>query len=168
MEQSRIICLEMLKQRNYDIIDYEDDKIVALKPDGHQMIVFFSDSQKFNVKNIQVYISLMNELEIFHSIIVYKEGVTSFTKKAIEQSMEMKFELFAEEDLQYNITKHRFQPIFERLTEEEANEFKKKYGLNFAIMRKEDPIAKFYNYQRGDIIKITRKNGYVTYRIVKG
>jgi len=168
MEKAHIICLEMLKQRNYEIIDNEDDKIVALKPDGHQMIVFFSDTQKFSVKNIQVYITLMDELEIFHSIIVYKEGVTSFTKKAIEQSMEMKFELFAEEDLQYNITKQRFQPKFERLSEDEAVEFKKTYGLNVAIMRKEDPIAKFYNYQRGDIIKITRKNGYVNYRIVKG
>ena len=107
MLRARTICLEMLNQRNYDIIDNEDDKIVALKPDGHQMIVFFSDSPKFNVKNIQVYINSMNELERYHAIIVYKEGVTSFTKKAIEQSMEMKFELFAEDDLQYNITKRK-------------------------------------------------------------
>lgn len=167
MEQSRIICIEMLKQRNYDIIDVEDDKIVALKPDGKQMFVFFSDALKFNVKNMQVYITLMDEFEIFHSIIVYKDVVTSFTKKAIEQSSEMKFELFAEEDLQYNITKHRFQPKFEKLSDEEANELKKNYGMKFAIMRKEDPISKFYNYQRGDIIKITRKNDYITYRIVK-
>ena len=168
METARCICLEMLSQRKYEIIDNEDDKIIALKPDGHQMIVLLSDSQKFNVKNIQVYVTLMNELEIFHAIIIYKEGVTSFTKKVIEQMMEMKFELFAEEDLQYNITKHRLQPEFEKLSDEEASQFKKKYGLSFAIMRKEDPISKFYNYQRGDIIKITRKNGYVTYRIVKG
>ena len=167
MLRARTICLEMLNQRNYDIIDNEDDKIVALKPDGHQMIVFFSDSPKFNVKNIQVYINSMNELEIYHAIIVYKEGVTSFTKKAIEQSMEMKFELFAEDDLQYNITKHRLQPSFTKLGEEETTEFKKLHGLNFSIMRKEDPIAKFYNYQKGDIIKVTRKNGYITYRIVK-
>ena len=166
--KAHTICLEMLNQRNYVIIENETDNIIALKPDGNQMIVFFSDTPKFNVKNIQIYINSMNELEIFHAIIVYKEGVTSFTKKAIEQSVEMKFELFAEEDLQYNITKHRLQPMFERLSEEEAHEFKKLHGTNFAIIRKDDPIAKFYYYQRGDIIKIIRKNNYITYRIVKG
>jgi DNA-directed RNA polymerase subunit H (RpoH/RPB5) len=34
-------------------------------------------------------------------------------------------------------------------------------------MRKDDPIVKFYDYQKGDLIKIIRKNGYITYRIVK-
>lgn len=168
MEKAHRICIEMLQQRNYEIVDDGEDKIVALKPDGTQMIVFFADSNKFNVKNIQVYISLMNDLQIFHAIIVYKEGVTSFTKKAIEQSMEMKFELFAEKDLQYNITKHRYQPKFDPLTMEEALELKKTYGNSFPIMRKDDPIAKFYNYQKGDIIRITRNSGYVSYRVVKG
>lgn len=168
MEKAHKVCIEMLTQRKYEIIDDEEDKIVALKPDGNQMIVFFTDSNKLNVKNIQVYISLMNDLQIFHAIIVYKDGVTSFTKKAIEQSLEMKFELFAEEDLQYNITKHRFQPKFEKLKLEDASELKKKYGINFPIMRKDDPIAKFYNYQKGDIIKIIRNSNYTSYRIVKG
>ena len=62
----------------------------------------------------------MDDLQIFHAIIVYKESITAFTKKAIEQSLEMTFELFAIEDLQYNITKHVLQPKFECLTEEES------------------------------------------------
>lgn len=110
----------------------------------------------------------MNELQIFHAIIVYKDGVTAFTKKAIDQSIEMKFELFAEEDLQYNITKHRYQPKFEKLSLDDSNILKKQFGNNFPIIRKEDPISKFYNYQKGDVIKVIRNNGYVSYRIVKG
>ena len=168
MERSHQICKEMLTQREYEIIEDEEDKIIALKPDGDQMLVFFSDSPKFNVKNIQVYISLMNELQIFHAIIVYKDGVTAFTKKAIDQSIEMKFELFAEEDLQYNITKHRYQPKFEKLSLDDAIILKKQFGNNFPIIRKEDPISRFYNYQRGDVIKVIRNNGYISYRIVKG
>lgn len=168
MERAHQICKEMLTQREYEIIEDDEDKIIALKPDGDQMLVFFSDSRKFNVKNIQVYISLMNELQIFHAIIVYKDGVTAFTKKAIDQSIEMKFELFAEEDLQYNITKHRYQPKFEKLSLDDSNILKKQFGNNFPIIRKEDPISKFYNYQKGDVIKVIRNNGYISYRIVKG
>lgn len=163
------ICLEMLEQRNYEIVSKEEvEQIIALKPDGNQVIVFFSDSLKFNVKNIQMYITIMDELQIFHSIIVYKDSITAFTKKTIEQSLEMTFELFSIEDLQYNITKHVLQPKFECLTEEESIIFKKKYGNKFPTIRRDDPISKFYGFNRGNVIKITRPNNYISYSIVKG
>ena len=168
MERAYSICLEMLQQRSYDIDEQHADRITAIKPDGNLMIVFFADTPKFNVKNIQMYITIMDEMGIFHSIIVYKDGVTSFTRKAIEQSLEMTFELFSVEDLQYNITKHILQPSkFERIEEKEALEFKNLYGTKFGTLRSDDPISNFYAYQKGDVIKITRKNNYVTYRIVK-
>ena len=167
MEKAYEICLEMLSQRNYDITDREEDSIVAIKPDGNEMVVFFSNYPKFNVKNIQTYITSMDSMEIFHAIIVYIDGITSFTKKAIEQSLEMTYELFSVDDLQYNITKHRLQPKFKVLDEKEAVKFKDEYGTRFSVIRKDDPIAKFYAYQKGDIIHITRNNGYINYCIVK-
>jgi DNA-directed RNA polymerase subunit H (RpoH/RPB5) len=167
MDKAYTISLQMLEQRGYKIIEKESDRVIALKQDQNKVIVFFSDSAKFNVKNIQMYITIMDELEILHSIIVYKDGVTAFTKKAIEQSLEMTFELFSEDDLQYNITKHRLQPKFDRLPEEEAIQFKKDFGSKFKILRKDDPIARFYFYQKGDVIRITYSNNYIDYRIVK-
>ena len=45
---------------------------------------------------------------------------------------------------------------------------KKKYGkLILPVMYTCDAIAKFYNYKAGDIIKITKSNGCVSYDIVK-
>ena len=168
MERAYNTCLEMMEQRNYEIINKEEDQIVALKPDGNQIIVFLSDSLKFNVKNIQMYITIMDEMQIFHAIIVYKETITAFTKKAIEESLEMTFELFAVEDLQYNITKHILQPKFECLPTEESTKFKKQYGNRFPTLRRDDPISRFYGYNKGDVIKITRPNNYISYSIVKG
>lgn len=168
MEKARKVCLEMLSQRNYTVTDQDEEQIIAIKPDGNEMVVFFSDAPKFNVKNIQAYITSMDDMGIFHTIIIYKDCVTSFTKKAIEQSLEMTFELFSVDDMQYNITKHRLQPKFERLEDNEATNFKAKYGTRVGTMRCDDPIATFYAYQKGDIIKVTRNNGYVNYRIVKG
>ena len=167
MEKAYETCLEMLYQRKYEISEKGEDSIIAVKPDGNEVVVFFSNHPKFNVKNIQTYITTMDSMEIFHSIIVYIDGITAFTKKAIEQSLEMTFELFAVEDLQYNITKHRLQPKFEVLSDTDATKFKAKYGTRFNIIRKDDPIAKFYYYQKGDIIQVIRKNGYVNYCIVK-
>lgn len=170
MEKAYKTCLEMLQQREYEITDTEEEnRVIALKPDdGESVVVYFVQIPKFNVKSMAEYISLMNELGISHGIIVYKNTVTAMTKKAIEQSSEMRLELFTEEDLQYNITKHRLQPTFIKLSRTEAEDFKEKYGLKYPTLRKDDPIALFYDYSRGDIIKIVRNSGHVTYRIVKG
>jgi DNA-directed RNA polymerase subunit H (RpoH/RPB5) len=171
MKVSYQTCLEMLQQRKYKITEQEDPtRIFATKPDGKPMIVFFTDVHKFNVKNVQVCIADMNDMNIFHSIIVYKDSVTSFTRKAITKSIEMKLELFAEEDLMYNITKHRLQPIFEKLPAEEVKAFKKKFGVKFGAMRSDDPISRFYDYKRGDVIRVTRGgiNKFITYRVVRG
>jgi len=162
------ILLEMLEQREYKIIDQDDGRIMSLKPDGNQMVVIYIDVPKFNVTCMTDTFSLMNELEVSHAIVVYQDGITPHAAKTAQQSKEMRIDFMAEEDLQYNITKHRLQPQFHRLEEKEATDFKKKFGIKFGTMKTVDPIARFYDYQRGDVIRITRKTKYVTYRIVKG
>lgn len=164
------ICIEMLCQRNYQIIDQdlEQLRIIAQKPDNTHMCVIFNVASKFDSKSLKEVISIMKELEIYHSIVIYRESITPATKNTLSQSLDMNIELFSEEDLQYNITKHRLQPQFERLSDIEAEEFKKKYGMKFGILRIDKPIARFYGYQRGDVIRIIRPCGFITYRIVKG
>ena len=112
-------------------------------------------------------LSVMNEAGVVHSIVIYKDKVTPATKSTLEQCEDMKIELFAEEDLQINITKHRLQPLFEKLKDDEIAEFKKSFGLKFGILRIDRPIARFYNYSKGDVIRIVRSDGYINYRIVK-
>ena len=69
--------------------------------------------------------------------------------------------------MQINITKHRLQPSsFDRLSKAETLEFRKKYGSKFPIMKSTDPIARFYDYDKGDIIQVTQRNGLVNFRIV--
>ena len=164
------ICLEMLQQRGYDIIDQDKEnlRVTALKHDGNQMMVFFNNAPKFDAKSLKETIAMMNEIGITHSLVVYREGVTAATKNTLNQSLEMRIELFAEEDLQFNITKHRLQPKFERMEEKEGDVFKKKYGIKFGTLRVDRPISRFYDYKRGDVIRITRPGGYVNFRIVKG
>ena len=162
---SRKTVLEMLEQRGYTIVDTEN--IMALKPDGSQVIVFFNESTSFDTKSMKEILSVMNEAGVVHSIVIYKDKVTPATKSTLEQCEDMKIELFAEEDLQINITKHRLQPLFEKLKDDEIAEFKKSFGLKFGILRIDRPIARFYNYSKGDVIRIVRSDGYINYRIVK-
>lgn len=165
ISRTREIVLEMLEQRGYTIVDTEN--IMALKPDGSQIIVFFNESPSFDTKSMKEVLSVMNEAGVVHSIVIYKDKVTPATKSTLEQCDDMKIELFAEEDMQINITKHRLQPIFEKLKDDEAIEFKKSFGLKFGTLKIDRPIARFYDYSKGDVIRITRYDGYINYRIVK-
>ena len=77
------------------------------------------------------------------------------------------FELFSLDNLQYNITKHRYVRPHIKLTKSEQEEFRQKMGTDIPLLLKTDPICRFYNFEKGDIIKIIRKDNFISYRIVK-
>ena len=44
---------------------------------------------------------------------------------------------------------------------------KKKYGTKIPILKLDDPISRFYNYKKGDIIEITRYDNNICHRMIK-
>ena len=192
IEKIKNNCIQMLNQRGYSIINdkniilnYKEDNIddnktqnieninniydniLALKKNGDNIIVFFIKNTSFDTKGIREILSIMNSNKINHSVVVYKEKVTPVTLGIIEQIEDMKIELFSENELQFNITKHRLQPIFEKISLEDSKNIINKLGTRLPILKKDGPISRFYDYDRGDVIRVIRKNGYITYRIVK-
>lgn len=158
-------CIEMLQQRGYDIT--KDDDIILGKHKTNEIVIFYNNSIKFNVERVQEYISLMNDLSIKHAIVVYKDCVTPIAKKIIDELQGLTIELFEEKNLRYNITKHRLVPKHTALSKPDAVSFRQKYGIKIPVLLSTDPICKFYNFQRGDIIRIDRTDDYVSFRIVK-
>ena len=163
---------EMITQREYKISESDDDKLIGTNSIGEQIVVFKQPVIKFNIDRVKEYINLLAKMGKNHCIVIYTDCVTPLTKKLVENSVDIKIELFTLEELQYNITKHYLVPAHSRLTPNEATDFKKKNGLKFGAMLLTDPITRFYNYQRGDVIRITKKDKdkkkYISYRIVKG
>jgi DNA-directed RNA polymerase subunit H (RpoH/RPB5) len=175
-QQAYKICLEMLQQRGYDTSiecneDINSDTIMAYK-DGVPIVVCFISDPKFGIAALKNMLANLKEMSndppINHVIAVYKDSITPFTKKTIDNIMDKRIELFQEIDLQYNITKHVLQPkSFEKLSDKDAEAFKKTYGINFPVLKASGSISSFYGYRKGDVIRIVRKSGLVTYRIVK-
>ena len=164
-------CLEMLEQRGYtDIEKIEEDEITiltAIKQDGEKVCVIFSGKLKLKVNRIRQYLGFMDEIECSHGIIVYSDSTTSMCKKTAEDSQDKKIELFTDSQLTFNITKHVLVPEHIRLSQEEATDFKKKFGTNLPVMLSSNPVSKFYAFERGDIIRIKDFTGIYKYRIVK-
>lgn len=167
---------EMLQQREYKIDDDVDSDaedelpthLIATKPDGKQIVVFTSIVPKYNIKSFHNTVASMNELKIKHGIVVYTT-ITPATKKKIADTdaIRLTIESFTDQELRYNPTKHRLVPLHTRLNADECKAFKEKYGTKIKVIKVDDVISRFYAFQKGDIIKITRRSGYVDYRIVK-
>jgi DNA-directed RNA polymerase I, II, and III subunit RPABC1 len=160
------VCMEMFIQRGYDVVEQDEERILAIKEDGAQICAFIPKiMSKFNVDCIQQYISMLKKMDIYHCVIVYKDSATPIAKKVVEDSHEILIELFNEEEMQYNITKHKLVPLHKlkyRKNSKECAAFSK-----YPVILKSDPVSRFYGFQKGDVIEITRPNGYITYRIVK-
>jgi DNA-directed RNA polymerase subunit H (RpoH/RPB5) len=169
MDRSQQIITEMMEARGYEITESESDKMVATR-DEHNILIISVPDAKLNTNTVKLIITILQANSLDHAIVIYNDTITSGAKKIIETiytSDKITIECFDRTELQYNITTHRLQSQFERSSAEEYQDIKFKWGVNLPIMLKSDPIARFYNYARGDIIKVTRKNVFVTYKIVK-
>jgi len=163
------ICREMLLLRNYKEEEETDDKIVFLRPDNKQVYVYFSTSNngKLNIQGIKEYIEDAEISLITNCIIIYTNSITASAKKVISNLIHMNIELFDQQDLQFNITKHRLARPHIKLDEVEKLKFISDYGKDIPVLLKNDMMCRFYGFQKGDIIRVIRKDNYISYRIVK-
>ena len=67
----------------------------------------------------------------------------------------------------YNITKHHLVPKHTKLSPEERSSFVSTYGDNIPIIKQTDPISRYWGFKIGDIVKIDRNCGTISYRIVR-
>jgi DNA-directed RNA polymerase I, II, and III subunit RPABC1 len=161
--------LEMFEQRDYSDISLDDTYITAIKEDGNVVKAFINTIQKLNVTEIQGCISKLQEEKINHGLIVYNGVPTSVVKVIISNIEELgiHLEIFQQCDLQYNITKHILVPKHIKLAKDESSQFKTNYGINIPVLLKTDSVCKFYDFSKGDIIKVIRRDGFVSFRIVR-
>jgi DNA-directed RNA polymerase subunit H (RpoH/RPB5) len=175
VDKCKEIILEMFEQRGYTNIkivnencDDKKGKIIAKKQDGNLIYAFTKIIEKLNIDEINSFIKFMHDNETEHILIIYEDKPTPAVKN-ITKTMDLKLniELFHADDLQYNVTKHDLVPQHVKLSKTEAIEFKNKYGIKIPyILKNVDPVSKFYDFKRGDIIKIVRKDNVVYYRMV--
>jgi len=169
MERAKTTMIEMMNDRDYIPLscDISDNEFLFRKEDEEEVIIFFSNLPKFNIDTIKEYIHISKTREIRHVIIVYNNNITSQAKKVIENIHNMIIETFPINILQFNITRHYYYSPHCLLTPEQRDRFIKNHGTQIPIIYKTDPVSRYFNYKRSEIIKIIRKGGFVSYRIVK-
>ena len=173
------VLYEMILDRGY-IIDYIDKDYVERESycikgtknniehinNSNTILCFINEDDKLNIQGIKDRISIMNKEGSTKCIIVYRSSVTSSAKKSLE-TLEYDFELFGLHELQLNITRHRLVPRHERVLLSEKEELDRNYKGKIPTILHTDPVSRYYSFERGEYIRITRKDGTMIYRIVK-
>ena len=162
--------LKMLQKRGYEVTEVSEDKILAMN-EGEKVVVMYNDFPKLDVEKVKDFIASMIELKCSHLIVVYKGTVTPVARNVIEKfpiaSPGDEIEIFDEKSLRYDITEHSYVPKHEKLSESEAEKFRKTFGTTIPKLLTVDPVARLYHFKKGDIIRIFRKEGEISYRIVR-
>lgn len=174
MEKAFRISLEMITQRNYEILSTEDiDQTQSLqclcKCKNNEIDVYIiAVYETYNTNILKRIIQLLNNENVNHSIVIYNQDITSFVKSQnIIAENNITLENFSKDELTINITKHMFQPSeIVKLTPDEVSRIKK-YKSKLPIILKTDPLCKFFNFPQGAVLKITRRDNSVCLKTVK-
>lgn len=150
--------------QQYSKNDDVDDKIV----------IFFAEEPKIGVKTVKTLLQRMKDERIFKGILVIQLSMTPSAKQALtEMAPEFVLEHFTESELLINITEHEMVPQHILLSMEEKQELLTKYKIKESLLMKmlvTDPVARYFGYKRGQVIKIIRKSDiagrYVTHRLI--
>lgn len=135
--------------------------LVYVQPDGTKGCVYWPKDPKIGVESVKYFTSLSEKNNMNAFILVVTESITTQSRKDIEENIKYVYnaEYFYLEKLLINITKHKFVPKHIRLSEEERDKIVAQYNTgieNFPQILDTDPIARYYNFKPGELIKIER------------
>ena len=141
----------------------KNNKIVTKK-----VMIFFT-TEKFGKKEVREKIDELAEKKINHIILIIAEKFTQHGQKLLSSIKKLEREIFYFKELSINPVKHSLSPKHELLSEEETKKFNKNVASKMPLIKKNaDRINRHYNGKVGQIYRIFRADGTITYRrIVK-
>ena len=163
----------MLQRRSdyrYEGIEY-DSILIFNNSKNDRIVLFFHYAEKMGIDTLRYIIQYSELKNIRHIILVLQNTWSTNCKKVLENLLHYDIEVFYVNEFQFDITKSYYYVPHEKLTNvEEARSISKLYKNSIPIILKSDPIAKYYKFERGDIIKIHRNDfgqKVISYRVVR-
>lgn len=157
-------CKEMLADRGYTITEQEPERITSVTPSGTTVILYLVMEDKLNIDIFKKYYALIRRAKCTHAILVYDKQMTSSVKSALTNTNTVTIEMFTKAELLFNITKHVLVPKHERI---DASQYDDSALSKYPKIRRGDPVCRYYGFQVGNLIRITRRDGSIYYRVVR-
>lgn len=153
----------------------------AKNPDPVPLIgsiwIEFNSDENVGLKQLREYISHLAQGSYYSGIMVTLKPMTGMALRllrsaaTIEGGIQGGVEVFVEQDLLVNITKHELVPKHVLLSKEEKDQLLQRYRLKETQLPRiqvTDPVAKYLGLRRGQVVKIIRMSEtagrYASYR----
>ncbi|KAK5687727.1 DNA-directed RNA polymerases II 24 kDa polypeptide (RNA polymerase II subunit 5) [Elasticomyces elasticus] len=130
-------------------------------PDVGTIHVEFSSQPSVGIKDLKSFAQLLSEKNYHTGIFVAQAAPTSSALKIIPSILPTVMEIFKEEDLLVNISKHELVPKHTLLSPEDKKRLLERYRLKetqLPRIRMDDPMARYLGLKRGQVVKIIRKS----------
>ncbi|KAJ4303569.1 DNA-directed RNA polymerases II 24 kDa polypeptide (RNA polymerase II subunit 5) [Kalmusia sp. IMI 367209] len=141
------------------------------------MWIEFNSEESVGMKDLRQFIQHLVTNQYYSGIMVVIKPLSGMAMRALRAASSMGdgpkggVEVFLEQDLKINITKHELVPTHLLLSTEEKQQLLKRYRLKETQLPRiqvTDPVAKYYGLRRGQVVKIIRKSEtagrYASYR----
>jgi DNA-directed RNA polymerases I, II, and III subunit RPABC1 len=130
-----------------------------------------NSSGSVGIKDLKAFATLLSDKNYYTGIFITQTAPTSSALKIIPSLLPTIMEIFKEEDLLVNISRHELVPKHILLSPEEKKGLLERYRLKetqLPRIRVDDPMARYLGLRRGQVVKIIRKSEtagrYASYR----
>ena len=137
--------------------------------DGKRMLVYYADvpstSTQLGVKDVGDAISSMEKYQLHDAVIITARQLSPPASKHVASLVSENIQIFLEQEMAYDPTKHFLVPTHIPLTLEEARAFLENNKISMdqmPIIRSDDIIIKNLGLRGGRIVKIERENMFET------
>ena len=148
----------------------------ASAPDSVGLVwLEFNNENNVGIKHLRAFAHHIEEQNFRTGIFISAVNPTKSALKVIPSVLPSVIEVFNEQDLLVNITKHELVPRHVLLSAEEKKAVLERYRVKenqLPRMQTTDPVAKYLGLKRGQVVKIIRESvtagRYASYRYVIG
>ncbi len=142
-------------------LEKDDLTFTCSKPGNHsKLMVIFAKEDSIGIKPIVSLMEKMTTDKIRHCLLIYPKTVTAPAKKHILKS-KLWIELFSENELVLNISKHQSMPVHSLLTGQEKAQLLQQTNIKetqLPHILPTDAMAKYLGARRGDVLRIVRNS----------
>lgn len=161
---------KMLSRRNYTFQEKVNDFSFLFYNSelNHHLILICIFLDKVGVDSLKKHLKQSCNDDVKNYIIVYESQITSTCQKIISNLFQYEIQLFPSDEFTYDFTELYYYIPHEKVKDPvKIKELEKRYGDKFPIISKEDAVCRYFNFKKNDILKVTRSENEIAYRIVK-
>jgi DNA-directed RNA polymerase I, II, and III subunit RPABC1 len=154
--------LESITKHELEVIYRQNENIFQIDVNPYMKIIYYMNA-KFKIQDLRKYIQPTDNKDITDIILVFKDKINNFNAKNIDEFNNINLQVFLIKELLFNISKHSLVPKHEVIKDnDEITALIQKYNLKsklqFPIILKSDPMARYFNVRSGQLVKVTRNS----------